>query len=211
LSGNGTLYIVSAPSGAGKTSLLKALVEQSPWVRVAVSHTTRAQRPGERDGVDYRFVTIDRFEQMIRDEAFVEHARVFGNYYGTARTEVARCLGRGQDVILEIDWQGAQQVRKALACTRSIFILPPSLATLAARLHDRGQDDVEVIARRMRDAVDEIRHYDEFDYLIVNQDFSVALQELRAIITERRLRREQQEPLLQPLLRELLVDQGEVQ
>lgn len=176
----GTLYIVSAPSGAGKSSLLKAMLESGrvSGVEVSVSHTTRAMRPGEVDGQDYHFVVMDRFESMVADDDFLEHARVFDNCYGTSRSAVEERLAAGVDVILEIDWQGARRVRELLPGAVSVFILPPSRVALEERLTTRGQDDAEVIARRMHDAVSEMSHFDEYDYLVINDDFQQALDDL---------------------------------
>ena len=176
------LYVVSAPSGGGKTSLVNALLEQDDRVALSVSHTTRAPRPGERDGVHYYFVDDDTFETLARAGAFLEHARVFDHRYGTGREAVERQLARGCDVLLDIDWQGARQVRASYPGARSIFILPPSMAVLRQRLEKRGQDSAAVIERRMRDARAEISHADEFDFLIVNDDFSAALERLHDIV-----------------------------
>jgi len=181
--GSGTLYMISAPSGAGKSSLLSALLEiMGPELAVSVSHTTRYPRPGEVDGKDYHFVDGVAFEGMVSRGEFLEHAQVFDNRYGTSRQVVADQLATGIDVILEIDWQGARLVRELLPEAVSIFILPPSREALQQRLQDRGQDDDEVIARRMRDAVSEMSHYDEYDYLVINDVFQVALGELTAIM-----------------------------
>jgi guanylate kinase len=199
-----TLYIIAAPSGAGKTSLVKALLEVDPGVVVSVSHTTRAMRPGEQDGVDYNFIDIARFEAMIAEDRFLEHAKVFDNYYGTSRDWVEATLEAGRDVILEIDWQGARIVRRAFPEAVGIFILPPSRQALEERLRGRGQDSDETIARRMQDAKSEISHYDEFDYVVVNDIFDEALQELRTIMKARRLLRANQ-PLLEKRVAELLV------
>lgn len=184
----GTLYVVSAPSGAGKTSLVQALADGDAGVVVSVSYTTRAPREGEIDGVDYHFIDTAAFEAMLRENAFLEHARVFGNYYGTAREWVRGELDAGRDVVLEIDWQGARQIRAAWPCV-SVFVLPPSRAALAARLRARAQDGDAVIAERMSRAFDEMSHHDEFDYLVVNEEFDHALGDLRAIVRARRLRR----------------------
>jgi guanylate kinase len=183
----GTLFIVSAPSGAGKTSLVKALRQSLSGFTVSVSHTTRAQRPGEEHGRDYFFVARPEFERMIEAGEFLEHARVFDNYYGTARSTVEAALAGGQDVLLEIDWQGARQIRMLMPDCASVFVLPPSRKTLEERLNARGQDDPETIARRMRDAISEMSHYREYDYLVVNDDFEQALAELRSIIVASRL------------------------
>jgi len=185
----GTLYIVAAPSGAGKTSLVKSLVETTSDVVVSISHTTRPLRPGEQDGVHYHFIPLRSFETMIAQGAFLEHAQVFGNRYGTSRAAVLAKLQAGLDVILEIDWQGAQQVRKQLPDSPSIFILPPSRDALRQRLAGRGQDSPEVIERRMAAALDELSHYVEFDYLVINDQFETALTELSAIIIAQRQRR----------------------
>jgi len=184
----GTLYVIAAASGAGKSSLVQALVESTPEIDVSVSHTTRPMRPGEQDGVHYHFTNTKSFESMIEQGLFLEHARVFDNYYGTSMANIDEELAAGRDVILEIDWQGAQQVRKQMPDCVGIFILPPSREALEERLRSRGQDTEEVIARRMRDAINEMSHYAEFDYLIFNNDFEVALSELRAIIIARRQR-----------------------
>ncbi len=177
------LFTVSAPSGAGKTSLIKALLEKRPEaIVVSVSHSTRRMRPGEIDGVDYHFVSVEQFESMVEKDAFIEHARVFDNYYGTARASVESLLDSGRHVILEIDWQGARQVRQAMPETVGIFILPPSRAVLEQRLMDRATDDRSIIERRMRDADREMSHYHDADYLVINQDFSQALYDLECII-----------------------------
>ncbi len=181
----GSLFIVSAPSGAGKTSLVKALVEQNDNIVLSVSHTTRAPREGEVDGRDYYFVSQDEFAAMRDRGAFLESATVFDHSYGTSAEAVYKQLNAGQDVILEIDWQGAQQVRQNFPDSTSVFILPPSKQTLEERLRGRGQDDEAIIARRMQDAESEMSHYVEFDYLIVNDDFTVALADLAAIIRAR--------------------------
>ena len=185
---SGTLLVISAPSGAGKTSLVRALVKALPDLRVSVSHTTRARRPGEREGRDYFFVSGAEFEAMIAGGALLEHAFVFDHRYGTSRAWVEETLGTGLDVVLEIDWQGARQVREALPGCVTVEVLPPSLEALEQRLRNRGQDSDAVIARRMRDAVEEIRHYAEFDYLVVNEDFEAALAELVAIASAERAR-----------------------
>ncbi len=189
----GTLFIISAPSGAGKTSLVKALVESTSALEVSVSHTTRPMRAGEENGVHYHFVEADAFGKMVEQGDFLEHAQVFDNFYGTAESAVVERLEAGQDVILEIDWQGAQQVRKRLPDAVGIFILPPSREALEQRLKGRGQDEQAIIDRRMRDAVNEMSHYGEFDYLVVNDDFDTALDELRCVVTSQRLRRPAQE------------------
>jgi guanylate kinase len=180
----GKLFIVSAPSGAGKTSLVKALIESTSDVVVSISHTTRSMRPGEVDGEDYFFITCKKFLQMIKQNEFLEYAKVFDNFYGTAQYSVEKQLKQGLKVILEIDWQGADQVRERIPGTQSIFILPPSKAELEKRLRARGQDSEEIIARRMRDATSEISHFAEFDFIVLNNDFDQALQDLRAIIED---------------------------
>jgi guanylate kinase len=191
----GSLFIVSAPSGAGKTSLIKTLLDSLSDITVSVSHTTRPPRPGEQNGVHYHFVDVNTFLQMQSQGQFLEHAKVFDNYYGTTKSAVEETLNRGLDVILEIDWQGARQ---------SIFILPPSRQILLERLTQRGQDDQAVIARRMQDAVNEISHYGEFDFIVINDDFNLALEQLGAIITTSRLTLQRQQILNQALLLDLL-------
>jgi guanylate kinase len=200
----GTLFIIAAPSGAGKTSLVKALLASNENVAFSTSHTTRAMRPGEENGRDYHFTDVPTFQGMVERGEFLEHARVFDNYYGTSRAAVVDRLNAGVDVILDIDWQGARQVRAAMPEARSVFILPPSHDALELRLRGRGQDSDEVIARRMRDAVSEMQHYDEFDYLVINDRFDVALNELQAILLTYRLRREPQTARYAGLLKELL-------
>jgi guanylate kinase len=185
----GSLFIIAAPSGGGKTSLVNALLNQDSRLVLSVSHTTRKARPGEIDGQQYHFVSETEFEQMVDNGDFMEHARVFDHYYGTNRKTVAAQLGQGRDVILEIDWQGARQVRKVFPYCCSIFIIPPSLEDLRKRLTGRGQDSAEVIQRRMRDAQAEISHWAEFDYLVVNDDFDTALGEIQAIIYDHRDRK----------------------
>lgn len=200
----GTLLIISAPSGAGKTSLVKALREECPGLAVSVSHTTRAQRPGEQHGRDYFFVDREVFGRMVNDGEFLEHARVFDNQYGTARSTVEAALASGEDVILEIDWQGARQIRELMPACRSIFVLPPSREALEERLSARGQDDPATIARRMADAISEMSHYAEYDYLVINDDFRVALGELRSIIAASRLHTPRQSAQQQGLIDALL-------
>ena len=204
MSSKGTLFTVSAPSGAGKTSLVNALIQRDSRLRVSVSHTTRPRRPGERDGVNYHFVGEQVFRDMLERAEFLEHAQVFGNLYGTSQTWVEQQLAAGLDVILEIDLQGAQQVKRLIPGTRAIFILPPSRATLLQRLTARGQDDNAIIDARMAEAVEEMSHYVEGDYLVVNQDFDVALAELQAIFTCQRLRTSRQQTELAQLLQDLL-------
>jgi len=204
----GTLYIISAPSGAGKTSLVKALLEKLAGVSVSVSHTTRPARPGEQDGVDYHFVAKAEFERLAAGDEFLEHAQVFDNYYGTRRATVLEKLESGGDVILEIDWQGARQVYKAFPQAVRVFILPPSREALRERLAGRGQDSEDVINRRMADAVSEMSHYDEFDYLVFNDDFDTALGELMALFRARRLRSEAQRQRYASELKGLLEPAG---
>ena len=200
----GTLFIISAPSGAGKTSLLRALLDQDPHLRASVSHTTRPRRNGERDGVDYHFVTTEQFQKLVAEGAFLEHARVFDNFYGTSEAGIHQQLEAGTDVVLEIDWQGARQVRERIRDTVSIFILPPSRESLVQRLTGRGQDSAEVIERRTREAREEISHYSEFDYLIINDVFEQALEELQAIVVSRRLRQEPQAKRHREQIKDLL-------
>ena len=200
----GTLFIVSAPTGAGNTSLVRELIESLDGIQVSVSHTTRERREGEVDGVNYHFVDVPAFEAMIEHGDFFEYARVFDNYYGTSRRSVEAMLAAGQDVILEIDWQGARQVRKQLPDAVSVFILPPSREELERRLASRGTDEHAVIARRMRDAVEEMTHHDEYDYLVINDDFTTALRELQSLVIARRLTREKVSEHHAPLLAALL-------
>lgn len=200
----GTLYIVSAPSGAGKTSLIKALLERLSGVSVSISHTTRQPRPGEQNAVDYHFVSLEKFTAMVEAGDFLEHARVFDNYYGTSKSAVQAQLEQGDDVILEIDWQGAGQVRESFPGAVGVFILPPSQAVLRERLTARGQDDEKVISRRMRDAVSEMSHYAEYQYLIINDDFNEALDNLAAIFKAGRLGLVHQRHRYARLLDELL-------
>ena len=200
----GTLYIIAAPSGAGKTSLVKSLVETTPDIAVSISHTTRPPRPGERDGAHYHFVSPDTFAGMSAEDAFLEQAQVFGHRYGTSRAAVLSQLQAGWDIILEIDWQGARQVRAVLPDSATIFILPPSRQALRERLAARGQDGPEIIEQRMAAALDELSHYAEFDYLVVNDQFALALDALRAIVIAQRQRRAAQLERQQELLRSLL-------
>lgn len=200
----GTLYIVSAPSGAGKTSLVAALVDKLAQLRPSVSHTTRPIRPGEEHGVNYHFTDRDEFVRLVEQGRFLEHAEVFGNLYGTSSDWVKQTLHGGEDVVLEIDWQGASQIRKQMPEAVSIFILPPSLEELAERLRGRDTDDEEVIQRRLNGAQEEMNHYAEFDFLVVNDDFSRALFELEAIVEARRLHIVRQSVRLEPILENLL-------
>lgn len=200
----GTLFVVSAPSGAGKTSLVRELVESLSGIQVSVSHTTRERREGEVDGVNYHFIETAEFEAMAERGEFFEYARVFGNYYGTSQRAVQERLDACQDVILEIDWQGARQVREKMPGAVSIFILPPSRDELERRLAGRGTDVHAVIERRMQDAVSEMTHFDEYDYIVINDDFTTALEELRALVISRRLTTalisKRHTPLLEALL-----------
>jgi guanylate kinase len=200
----GTLFIVSAPSGAGKTSILRELIGHDELLHVSISYTTRPMRPGEVDGKDYHFVNHEGFLSKVEDGSFLEHARVFDNYYGTDRQEVRDQLEQGFDVILEIDWQGAQQIRSQMFDTISIFILPPSEEDLRHRLEGRGQDNEEVIAKRMRAARAEISHYLEYDYLVINDDFDRALGEVKSIIQADRLRQERMAEVLEKQLGSLI-------
>lgn len=184
----GILFIISAPSGAGKTSLVSALLQGDPTLTLSISHTTRPRRPKETAGVNYHFVDKATFEKMVAADAFVEHAEVFGNCYGTSRAAVADALSRGSDVLLEIDWQGAALVRRALPESVSIFIVPPSQAALRQRLLGRAQDHPDVIESRLAEARSEMQHHSEFDYLVVNDQFDRALEELQAIILAERCR-----------------------
>ncbi|WPE18786.1 guanylate kinase [Candidatus Thioglobus autotrophicus] len=198
------LFIVAAPSGCGKTSLVKALIEKTENLCVSVSHTTRTARPGEEHGKNYFFVSQQEFDQINQDNGFIESAQVFDNYYGSAKQTVKDLLDSGTDVILEIDWQGARQVKATFDDAIGIFILPPSEAALRERLTDRGQDDKTIVDRRMQDAVSEMQHYNEFDYLVINDDFEVALEDLSQIIHAQRLQLSQQVLSHQSLLNSLI-------
>lgn len=202
----GTLFIVSAPSGAGKSSLIQAYLAQQHvnLAKVSVSHTTRAPRIGEKNGEHYHFVDLPHFEQMIVADDFVEYAHVFENYYGTAKSAIEQDLCQGIDVFLDIDWQGAQQVRQKIPSAHSLFILPPSLTELENRLKQRGQDSHEVIQKRMLQAKSEMSHYHEYDYLIINHDFQQSLRELSAIVLASHLTQQQQSIRQQTLLATLL-------
>ena len=202
----GTLFIVSAPSGAGKTSLVKALALSVEKLVVSVSHTTRQKRPDEVDGVNYHFVDEAAFQKMVSQGVFIEHARVFDNYYGTSQRHMEQQLLEGKDVILEIDWQGARQVRQQVDNSISIFVLPPSRHALEKRLKSRGQDSHEIIQRRMQDAISDMTHYIEFEYLVVNDDFDKARDELESIITGEGLKQARENTQLEGLLAELLAE-----
>lgn len=209
----GNLFILAAPSGAGKSSLIKALLEKHDTadaypMQVSVSHTTRAPRPGEVDGVHYHFVSRQQFEELIELGVFFEWAEVFGNYYGTSRVTIEQTLHQGVDVFLDIDWQGARQVKKLLPDACGIFILPPSTAVLKERLNKRGQDSEDVIAARMQEAVSEMSHYDEFDYVLVNDDFATALGDLESVVRAHRQRTSKQKMRHTDLLQDLLGDQS---
>lgn len=195
---------MSAPSGAGKTSLVNALVESTRHLRVSISHTTRKIRPGEINGVNYHFVSREQFDSMLQQDAFLEHADVFGNLYGTSKEWVENALAAGEDVILEIDWQGAQQIRRLLPETVGIFILPPSRETLRGRLTGRGQDDPAVIEARLAEAREEMSHYPECQFLVINDQFDEALADLKAIVRAERVRLTRQQQRQRELLQELL-------
>lgn len=201
---SGTLFVFSAPSGAGKTSLVKALLETTEDIGVSISHTTRAMRPGEVEGVHYHFISVDNFEEIVARGDFLEHAKVFDNYYGTSQVVLEKRLQQGKDVILEIDWQGAQQVRHLMPFCRTVFILPPSRDELKNRLQARGQDSEEVIARRLQDAVSDMTHYVEFDFVVINDDFEQARQALQAIVLAERQRLEVVARRSQAVLQDLL-------
>lgn len=202
----GNLFILSAPSGAGKSSLISALLKQTSTrpMQVSVSHTTRAPRPGENNGEHYHFVTQEQFRKAILENAFYEHAEVFGNYYGTSEAAIDQQLAQGIDVFLDIDWQGAQQVRMKKPEVTTIFISPPSKSELENRLKSRGQDSDEIIAGRMAQAQAECSHFEEFDYIIINDDFDQALYDLTTIVNNQRLKRSQQACEHQTLFNELL-------
>ena len=200
----GQLYVISAPSGAGKTSLVKALLESTPNLEVSVSHTTRNIRPGETDGINYHFVNESEFESIRDANGFFEWAQVFGNFYGTSSQAVQDKLADGIDVILEIDWQGARQVKALVNSAISIFVLPPSTAALHRRLTDRGQDNDEIIEGRMQAARDEIAHYSEADFIVLNDEFETALHDLQSIVRVQRLAQEVQSRELTGVIADLL-------
>jgi guanylate kinase len=200
----GILYIISAPSGAGKSSLVRAIVHKLADVVVSVSHTTRPMREGEVDGQDYHFIEESRFNAMVEQGDFLEHAQVFGNYYGTSKQSIEEQLLSGKDVILEIDWQGARQIRQRMSDSRSVYILPPSISALKQRLSNRGQDTDEVIDSRMREAVSEMSHYGEFDYIVINDDFDEATEQLASIFVCNRMLLDNQQRRNAELLADLL-------
>jgi guanylate kinase len=200
----GSLFVIAAPSGGGKTSLVNALLAREPGIRLSVSYTTRKPRPGEHEGVHYHFVDEKRFEELKASGELLEHAFVHGHWYATSAIWLAAQVAAGQDVLLEIDWQGAQQVRRLIPDSVHIFVLPPSLAVLKERLEKRGQDGPEVIARRLEGAVEEMRHWAEFDYVIINQDFATAVSDLDAIVRATRLEVRRQRARHARLLQELI-------
>lgn len=202
----GSLYIISAPSGAGKTSLVSKLIEMDSSIVVSISSTTREMRPGEKDGVNYHFMTVDAFNEKIAEGDFLEHAKVFDNYYGTSQSAVERQLNTGKDVILEIDWQGAQQVRKLMPEVKTIFILPPSREELQRRLTGRGTDSDDIIQKRMSEAVSEMSHYGEFDFIVINNNFDIALKQLHSIFCSQRMLRDKQIEAHKNMIEALLAD-----
>jgi guanylate kinase len=208
---HGQLFIISAPSGTGKTTLVRALVEKLDKIMISISHTTRPQRPGETDGVDYHFIDDADFDTMVTANKFLEHARVFGHQYGTSLTTLDQQRASGTDVILEIDWQGAQQVRKRVSDAISVFIVPPSYESLVERLNNRGRDDTETIKRRLREAVSELSHYHEYDYVIVNDTVEQALAELHTIVEAARLRLSSRRPALDDFIGRLIAQAREIQ
>ena len=202
----GNLFILSAPSGAGKSSLIKALTDQHDDIKVSVSHTTRNVRPGEENAVHYHFVTVDEFQQHINEGHFLEWAEVFGNFYGTSKVVIENMLSKGIDVFLDIDWQGAQQIRELFPDVKTIFVAPPSRAALRERLVGRGQDNEEVIEGRMKAAQSEMSHYPEFDFLLINDDFEQCLRELTTLVLAQRLNQPNQAIKYDHLLKELLAN-----
>lgn len=201
----GTLFIVSAPSGTGKTSLVNALVRDTNHLKLSISHTTRKARPKEIDGYNYHFISEKKFKQMEMAGVFMESANVFGNYYGTSQDTVQKMLDEGHDVVLEIDWQGAEQIKKRFPESISIFILPPSIPALQERLEGRGQDSADVIAHRMEKAIAELKHYHKADYLVVNDDFEEALKSLKAIVKANRMSTQKQQFINSDLLSKLIL------
>lgn len=200
----GNLFILSAPSGAGKSSLINALLAKHSDMKVSVSHTTRSPRPGEKNGVHYHFTTVDEFKSLIEKNDFFEWAQVFDNFYGTSKQAIEQQLAAGIDVFLDIDWQGAQQIRKLVDDVETIFILPPSKQELESRLNNRGQDSAEVIAGRMAQAQSESSHYNEYDYLVVNDDFNIALKQIETIVLAKRLSLKSQSVRHQNLITDLI-------
>ena len=200
----GNLFILSAPSGAGKSSLINALLKKHADMKVSVSHTTRAPRPGENDAEHYHFVSVDEFKALIAKDDFFEWAQVFDNYYGTSKQAIEEQLAAGIDVFLDIDWQGARQVREIVDDVKTIFILPPSKQELEQRLNNRGQDSAEIIAGRMAQAQSETSHYDEYDFVVVNDDFDTALSEIESVVIAQRLTLKAQTTRHQTLINELL-------
>jgi guanylate kinase len=198
------LYVISAPSGAGKTSLVKAALERDPRLRLSISYTTRPKRPTEENGRDYFFVDRTTFDAMVQSGAFLEHASVFDNLYGTSRDQVQGMIAQGHPVMLEIDWQGARQVRAAMPGARTIFVLPPTRAELEKRLRARASDSAAVVERRLRDAVGDTSHWDEFDYVIVNEEFDAAVRDLQSILSARGEALRSARPALRPLITQLL-------
>ncbi|OGT35999.1 MAG: guanylate kinase [Gammaproteobacteria bacterium RBG_16_51_14] len=206
ISKSGTLFIISAPSGAGKTILVKTLAQTSPSIQVSVSHTTRPRRPDEQDGVAYHFIDEPTYHEMIRNNLFLEHAKVFDHYYGTSREWVKQHLVNGTNVILEIDWQGAQQVRSLMTGTVSVFILPPSYQSLKDRLQKRDGDNSVAIQRRMQEARRELAHYCEFDYIVINDEFDKAMEDLTAIIRTANLGRCRQSRYFDSLVNRMMAE-----
>lgn len=202
--GDGRVYVISAPSGGGKTTLVEALMAKDPCITRAVTHTTRAPRAGEEDGIHYHFATKDQFEAMIGKGEFLEYAHVFDNLYGTSLAEVEKHTKTGKDVVLVIDWQGAASVKKIMPSAELIFILPPSIEALEERLSARKQDDAAIVQKRMEDAQNQIRHYDKFDYIVINDEFEHALTHLGAILGANRLRIHPQQQKNKALLATLL-------
>lgn len=200
----GSLFVIAAPSGAGKTSLVRALMQRQPQLKFSISYTTRAKRPAEQQGRDYFFVDEGQFQHMIGADAFLEHARVYDNFYGTSREQVERLLAAGTDVLLEIDWQGARQVRRAMPECQTIFVLPPSRTELEKRLRGRGTDSAQIIARRLEESMDDLSHWNEFDYAVVNDDFERATRELEAIVTGAGAPLRRERASIQALVTELL-------
>jgi guanylate kinase len=200
----GTLYVVAAPSGGGKTSLVRALLNEVDNIEVSISYTTRERRPNEVEGRDYFFISDDTFQKMVKNDEFVEHATVFGHSYGTSKAQLLERLNQGIDVLLDIDWQGARQLSSLYANLETIFILPPSLDILHERLLNRAEDKLDTIEKRMKDARDEIKHYPEFDYLIINECFETALNELKSIVYAHRLKQDLQSVRHKKLLSNLL-------